>query len=309
MHDTVSVIIPCYKQAGFLSDAIESVLAQTHPHVEIIVVDDGSPDDTSDVALRYPGVRCIRQRNQGLSAARNTGIRESTGDFLVFLDADDRLIPNALETGLKSFRRNPDAAVVVGKHRVISAEGLPVPTAELLTVEKDHFVELLRGNCKIACPASVMYQRRVFDDIKGFNTSLKAAEDYDLYLRIAQKFAMACHRNVVAEYRHHGDSMSSNQKLMLEQVTSVLRDQLERLGGNTEYEEACRTGLDFFQRLYRIPIILESMRTAARKRDWSGTLRDMLLLLWSDPRVFTETMGRKVRRVISQRLRSSYLAR
>ena len=94
-----------------------------------------------------------------------------------------------------------------------------------------------------------MYQRRVFDHIKGFNTSLRAAEDYDLYLRIAQKFAMACHRNVVAEYRHHGDSMSSNQKLMLEQVTSVLRDQLKRIGGNTEYEEACRTGLDFFQRL------------------------------------------------------------
>jgi glycosyltransferase involved in cell wall biosynthesis len=309
MHDTVSVIIPCYKQAGFLSDAIESVLAQTHPYVEIIVVDDGSPDNTGDVALSYPGVRCIRQENQGLSAARNTGIRESTGNFLVFLDADDRLIPNALETGLKSFRRNPGAAVVVGKHRRISAEGLPLPTAELPTVEKDHFVELLRGNCKIACPATVMYQRWVFDEIRGFNTSLRAAEDYDLYLRIAQKFAMACHGNVVAEYRNHGDSMSSNQKLMLEQVITVLRAQLKGISGNTEYEEACRTGIKFYQRLYRIPMIVERMRIAARKRDWSGTLRDMLVLLWSDPRVFTETMGGKVRRVISQRLRSSYLAR
>ena len=308
MHDTVSVIIPCYKQAGFLSDAIESVLAQTHPYVEIIVVDDGSPDDTSDVALRYTGVRCIRQRNQGLAAARNTGIRESTGDFLVFLDADDRLIPDALETGLKCFRRNPGATVVVGKHRRISAEGLTLPTAELRTVEKDHFVELLRGNW-IACLSSVMFQRRVFDDIKGFNTSLQAAEDYDLYLRIAQKFAMACHRNVVAEYRHHGDSMSSNKKLMLEQVIIVLRSQLKGISGNTEYEAACRTGLKFFQRYYGIPVILERMRIAARKGDWSGTLRDMLLLLWSDPRVFTETMGRKLRRVISQRLRSSYLAR
>ena len=308
MHDTVSVIIPCYKQAGFLSDAIESVVAQTHSHLEVIVVDDGSPDDTSDVASRYPRVRCIRQENQGLSAARNTGIRESTGDFLVFLDADDRLIPNALETGLKCFRRNPGAAVVVGKHRVISAEGLPLPTAELPTVEKDHFVELLRGNW-IACPASVMYQRRVFDDIKGFNTSLRAAEDYDLYLRVAQKFAMACHRNVVAEYRYHGDSMSNNQSLMLEQSITVLRSQLKGISGNTEYEAACRTGLKFFQRYYGIPVILERMRIAARKGDWSGTLRDMLLLLWSDPRVFTETMGRKLRRVISQRLRSSYLAR
>ena len=63
IRDTVSVIIPCYKQAGFLTDAIESVLAQSHPHLEVIVVDDGSPDDTSDVASRYPRVRCIRQEN------------------------------------------------------------------------------------------------------------------------------------------------------------------------------------------------------------------------------------------------------
>ena len=196
----------------------------------------------------------------------------------------------------------------MGKHRRISAEGLPLPTPELRTVEKDHFVELLRANY-IACPACVMYQRRVFDDIKGFDTSVRGVEDYDLYLRVAQKFAMACHRNVVAEYRKNGDSMSSNQKLMFEQIITLLRSQLKGISGNTEYEAACRTGLDFYQRYYRIPVILESMRTAARKGDWSGTLRDMLLLLWSDPRVFTETMGGRVRRVISQRLRSSYLAR
>src|SRR5262245_37523889 len=233
IRDTVSVIIPCYKQAGFLSDAIERVLPQTHPHLEVIVVDDGSPDNTSDVASRYPRVRCIRQESQGPSAARNTGIRESTGDFLVFLDADDGLIPNALETGLKYFRRNPVAAGVVVKHRRISAEGLPLPTAERPTVEKDHFVELLRGNW-IACLSSVMYQRRVFDDVKGFNTSLRAAEDYDLYLRVAQKFAMACHRNVVAECRYHEDSASNNQKLMLEQTITVLRSQLKGISENTE---------------------------------------------------------------------------
>ena len=104
-------------------------------------------------------------------------------------------------------------------------------------------------------------------------------------------------------------NMSNNPKLMLEQVTRVLRSQLKGIGGNKEYEEACRTGLESCQRLYRIPLIVERMRIAAHKRDWSGTLRDMLLLLWSDPRVFTEEMGSKVRRVISQRLRSSHLAR
>ena len=287
---------------------MQSVSSLFHPLSEIIVIDDGSPDDTRDVALSYPGPLSGR-RIRGLSAARNTGIRESTGDFLVFLDADDRLIPNGLETGLKSLRRNPGAAVVVGKHRRISAEGLPLPTAELRNVEKDHFVELLRGNCTIACPASVMYRRSVFDHLGGFDTTVNPVSDYDLYLRIAQKFPIYCHTDCVAEYRRHGENMSSNQMLMLEHITRVLRSQLKGIGGNKEYEEACRTGLEFYQRLYRIPVLVERMGLAARKRDWSGTLRDMLLLLWSDPRVFTETMGGKVRRVISQRLRSSYLAR
>ena len=93
----VSVVIPCYNQAHFLGEAIESVFKQTYKHFEIVVVDDGSTDNTSEVARRYSGIRCIEQVNQGLSAARNTGIRESKGEYLVFLDADDRLYPIALE--------------------------------------------------------------------------------------------------------------------------------------------------------------------------------------------------------------------
>src|SRR5438045_8737275 len=93
----ISVSIPCYNQAHLLPEAIESVLAQTYAHIEGIVVDDGSLDDTSQVANRYAGIRCIRQQNQGLSGARNTGLRESLGDFIMFLDADDRLTPNAVK--------------------------------------------------------------------------------------------------------------------------------------------------------------------------------------------------------------------
>ena len=100
----VSVVIPCYNQAHFLGEAIESVLAQTYPHREIVVVDDGSPDNTREVASRYPGVRYVRQENQGLAAARNTGLRHSSGSYLVFLDADDRLLPEALEVGLRQLQ-------------------------------------------------------------------------------------------------------------------------------------------------------------------------------------------------------------
>src|SRR5919199_424046 len=119
----VSVVIPCYNQAHFLGEAIESVLAQSHPHFEIVVVNDGSTDNTSEVATRYPGVRCIRQDNQGLSAARNSGLARSGGKYVVFLDADDRLLPEALEAGLECLKAHPECAFASGRYRIIAGDG------------------------------------------------------------------------------------------------------------------------------------------------------------------------------------------
>src|SRR5829696_2931566 len=108
----VSVVVPCYNQARFLGEAIESVLAQSHPLFEVVVVDDGSTDDTSEVAARYPGVRLVRQENRGLSGARNAGLARSRGEYVVFLDADDRLLPGALEAGVERLGANPQCAFV-----------------------------------------------------------------------------------------------------------------------------------------------------------------------------------------------------
>jgi glycosyltransferase involved in cell wall biosynthesis len=101
----VSVVIPCYNQAHFLSEAIESVASQTYEPTETIVVDDGSTDDTSHVADVH-GVRCVRQENRGLAEARNTGLRASSGDMLLFLDADDLLAPDAIDAGVSASSAN-----------------------------------------------------------------------------------------------------------------------------------------------------------------------------------------------------------
>ncbi|PYX11479.1 MAG: hypothetical protein DMG84_23855 [Acidobacteria bacterium] len=100
----VSVIIPCYNQAHFLHEAIESVLAQSYPNFEIIMVNDGSTDSTADVVRRYSPVRYVYQENAGLSSARNTGLKKSRGEYVVFLDADDRLLPEALQVGIDCLR-------------------------------------------------------------------------------------------------------------------------------------------------------------------------------------------------------------
>src|SRR5215216_7819784 len=95
----VSIVIPCYRQAHLLGDAIESALSQTYPRVEVVVVDDGSPDDPASVVARHPEVHFVQQANQGGSVARNAGLRASRGEYVVFLDGDDVLLPHAVDTG------------------------------------------------------------------------------------------------------------------------------------------------------------------------------------------------------------------
>ena len=132
----VSVIIPCYGQAHFLGEAIESVLGQGYRHKEIIVVDDGSPDHAREVATSYAGVRYIFQENQGLPGARNTGIRESRGTYLVFLDADDRLLPDALQTGVDQLHAHPECAFASGHHYHIRVDGSPFAQGSRATADR-----------------------------------------------------------------------------------------------------------------------------------------------------------------------------
>src|SRR5438132_788772 len=162
----ISVIIPCYKHAHFLAGAIESALGQTHKNVEVIVVDDGSPDATEQVAKRFP-VKYVRQENRGLSAARNTGMRESTGKFLVFLDADDRLLPNAIADGLEAFKNNQRCAFVSGDNRRVAPDGSPVATPERVRASENHYADFLRGNY-IGMHATVMYRREPIVAAGGF---------------------------------------------------------------------------------------------------------------------------------------------
>src|SRR5919112_3168501 len=119
----VSVIIPSYNHAHYLGEAIESVLSQSYRNFEIIVVDDGSTDNTSEVASHYEEVRLVRQENRGLAGARNSGLAEAEGEYLVFLDADDRLLPRALEVNLTELAAHPQCALVAGYQWLIEADG------------------------------------------------------------------------------------------------------------------------------------------------------------------------------------------
>lgn len=240
--ELVSVVIPCFRQAHFLPEAIESVLAQDHGAVEIVVVDDGSPDNVGEVAARYPGVKYLRQPNGGLAAARNAGLEEANGDFLLFLDADDRLLPEAIERGLEELRADPEAMMAAGTWRLIGEAGEPLP-ADPPQQPPQAFAALLES-CFISTPAAVLYRRELFDRIGGFDPEVSASADYDLYLRTAARFPVRLHPHAVAEYRRHGANMTRDPELIMAAETTVLERQAPLVAEDPELAEALRRGIE-----------------------------------------------------------------
>ena len=218
---SVSVIIATYNRTAFLDDAIRSVVRQSVPAAEIIVVDDGSTDHPEIVASGYSGVRLIRQRNQGLPAARNTGLKAAVSDKVIFLDADDRLCQGAVEAGLECFVRHSEAGFVYGGFHLIDAGGGVTGDPVCRDIGPDPHIAFLRGN-QVGMHGTVMYDRRRLLDAGGFDVTLRRCEDYDIYLRMSRNHAVANHRHIVAEYRRHGTNMSSNSLEMLRSVQRVL---------------------------------------------------------------------------------------
>lgn len=253
----VSVVIPCYNQARFLGEAIESVLNQTYPNVEIIVVNDGSTDHTSEVALQYSKVRYFEQQNQGLAAARNKGFSESRGSYLVFLDADDRLLPSAIGAGVLCFGAHPECAFVFGHHKRIASDGSPIEKSEPYWNSDDQYLTLLRGNY-IGMHATVMYRRNILESVEGFDTSLAACEDYDLFLRVARRFPIYRHGEVVAEYRMHDANMSRDTGMMLQTVLEVLRSQWKYVKVDKRCRSAYKIGMRSWKHYYGKELIKQA---------------------------------------------------
>lgn len=277
----IAVVIPCYNQARFLGEAIESVINQTHTHVEIVVVDDGSTDHTPAVAARYPDVTYIRQENRGLASARNTGIRESLAHYLAFLDADDRLLPHALEIGLRHISAHPECAFVSGNYAFIDEDGSPLATGKTRQVSDDYFGALLQENI-FGMHATVLYRRAALLSVGGFNSALPACEDYDLYLRLARTYPVHMYADVVAEYRQHSANMSGNVVLMLKTVQAVLHSNAQYLS-TEEHIRAYQRGLTVWQNYYG-QTLLKQIRKQAKNREILAATRGITQLARYAPR-------------------------
>lgn len=272
--DLLSIVIPCYNQVHFLGESIASALAQDYVPVEIIVVDDGSTDDTATVAARHPSVRCLRQPNRGLPAARNAGWQASMGRYVIFLDADDRLLPNAASVGVAALGARPDAGVAVGLARRIAADGSPLPTPRRPRVDSEHYASLVRRCWMVV--ATEVYRRDALVAVGGFDEQLRFAEDYDLYLRLAQRFPIVDHYTEVSEYRQHSGTRSRNVESMLAHTLRVLGRHRPGRGSSSMHRAAYRerdNAIWYFDRL------LDAIRADLHEDRWRDALRRALVFV------------------------------
>jgi len=207
-----SVVIPTYNRVDRLENALKSVFAQTFSNYEVIVVDDGSTDGTQKFLEKYPSVRAIYQINQGPAAARNTGIRAASGEFVVFLDSDDWWAPDKLERQARYLDSHPDVALVHGYFESVDDRGVPLPKPEFRKTWWDAFRSrgdryenwLHAEGCGIQTSA-VAIRRSCFDQAGLFDPSLRICEDYDLFLRVALHGKVGSFNGgPVSYFRYHG---------------------------------------------------------------------------------------------------------
>jgi glycosyltransferase involved in cell wall biosynthesis len=217
----VSVVIPNYNYAHYLREAIDSVLSQTYPELEVIVVDDGSSDNSPEVLASYgERIKSVFQKNQGVSAARNNGVAASTGEFIAFLDADDSWLPTKVEKQVAIFRSDPTIGLVhVAVNEVDAAgnslleryEGLKGNIAgELLMLKR---AGILGGG------SGLMVTREVFVEVGGFDPGLSTSADWDFFYQVSSRYRVGFVPELLLRYRIHSTNMHANVAAMERDMT------------------------------------------------------------------------------------------
>ncbi len=227
----VSVIIPVFNMESFVADTMASVFQQTYPDFEVIVVDDGSTDGTQAILQRYERrVKILRQSNRGCPAALNRGIREARGQWIAWVSADDLWEPTKLEKEMEVVRARPQVGLVYTDYvyvdrdgRVLSREHFPCPRTRRKTL-----LRLIR-RCFVN-GSSTLIHRRVFDDVGLYDETERYIFDWDMDLRIAQKYELGHVPEPLVRYRLHPGQNSSRQDQVERESRRVMSRSLRRFG-------------------------------------------------------------------------------
>jgi glycosyltransferase involved in cell wall biosynthesis len=216
----VAVVIPAYNAEKYVGQAVDSVLAQTAPAMEVVVVDDGSTDGTAAVLSRYPApVRVVRLDNGGVARARNVGVEATAARWVAFLDADDVWVPTYLEQMLAAASARPDAALVYcglvtvdADLRPLSRRGVPASVVALRNT-------LVLEPPVVSVAQGALVKREAFVAISGFDEEMSTSADTDLVVRLAARHPVVAVDDYLVLYRQHGAQMSAGVDAMLRDMT------------------------------------------------------------------------------------------
>ena len=219
----VSVIIPTYNRGWILKEAIDSVLAQDYKDLELIVVDDGSTDNTFEILASYGNdIKVLFQENKGVSAARNRGITEASGQLIAFLDSDDLWLPRKLSTQIDFFNQMPDA-LICQTEEIWVRNGIRVNPKKRHKKPSGMIFEPSLELCLVS-PSAVMIRRSLFDRVGEFDITLPACEDYDLWLRISCRFPVhLIDTPLIIKRGGHDDQLSSMKGLDKFRIKAIVK--------------------------------------------------------------------------------------
>jgi glycosyltransferase involved in cell wall biosynthesis len=295
----VSIIVPCFARSltdvDLLVETLGTVSSQTCQDFEVIVVDDGSPQDLSAIATLHRKIRLVRRPNGGCALARNTGIQAASGSHFVFLDADDHLLPRALEEGLRQFQDHPFCGWTVGAREEMTFDGAPVPwTVPAPPPQTDVYLPLLRFDWYIIPPSSAMFRRQLVERLEGFRDPW-GADDLDFYLRAARAQPAWCYKSpAVTRYRRYSSSSSRDGERMLGSIRVVYQRQWPVVEGSPEGEQAFHEGLSRLTEIFR-DCLVENIEDAWRSRRWRRAARATALLARESPRRLGSVLQRVVK--------------
>jgi len=220
----MSIIVPTYNRESFIVEAIQSVLEQTYSNWELIIVDDGSTDNTLETIkdiITDDRISYYHQKNQGQSVARNVGINKSTGEYICFLDSDNKWLQNRLEISVKVILNNPQVDIVYGDSISIDIQGHEISRHVMKKYSGHVTKELIKDNF-ISMNAAIA-KKKCFDEMGAFNEKDRLAEDYELWLRFSTKYTFMHIPEFMALYRVMEDQLSTDKDKRLYANECIIR--------------------------------------------------------------------------------------
>ena len=285
----VSVIIPTYKHRDFVLATLDSVFAQTFTDYEIIVVNDGSPDDTAMVLkplVEAGRIRCIEQENQGQAAARNRGLAEAQGEFVAFLDDDDLWPTDKLEWQVRRLRGDVRLGMVAGAMQILDTNLSPAFSEHPPVITG--FEQLFYG-CPLTSPGQTLIRAEVLKSVGGFDAGIWGADDYDLWFRLARVTQVELWQLVALYYRKHSLNASHNLSRMYQNSEIVLKRHLGLLPARKRFLIS-RIAMRYLYQYAGKPIMLQAKTFALEGRikhslRTASILRSLLGPIVLDPKL------------------------